>query len=176
MPVFAFGGAALAVTLAYLVSRVGRTVSNVTLILAGVAISAICGSITSFLMLTGGERARPIFLFLFGSFNSSSWERLALAAPYLLLGVVVVAAHARLLNVLQLDEEQAAQLGVEVTRTKLIVLAAASLVAATAVAIAGIIGFVGLIVPHAVRMLFGGDYRRLLPADGAAGRGVPDRR
>ncbi len=163
VPVFAFGGAALAVTLAYLVSRVGRTVSNVTLILAGVAISAICGSITSFLMLTGGERARPIFLFLFGSFNSSSWERLALAAPYLLLGVVVVAAHARLLNVLQLDEEQAAQLGVEVTRTKLIVLAAASLVAATAVAIAGIIGFVGLIVPHAVRMLFGGDYRRLLP-------------
>lgn len=163
VPLFAFGGAALAVTLAYLVSRVGSTVSNATLILAGVAISAICGSITSFILLTGGERARPIFSFLFGSFNSANWERLLLAAPYLLLGAAVVAAHGRVLNVLQLDEEQAAQLGVDVARTKLVVLAAASLMAATAVAIAGVIGFVGLIVPHAVRMLFGGDYRRLLP-------------
>ena len=76
---------------------------------------------------------------------------------------MIVALHARVLNVLQLDEEQAAQLGVDVTRTKLIVLGAASLTAATAVAIAGVIGFVGLIVPHAVRLLFGSDHRRLLP-------------
>ena len=163
VPVFAFCGAAVAVVLAYLVSRAGRTVSNTTLILAGVAISAICGSITSFILLTGGEAARPIFSFLFGSFNTANWDRLLIAAPYLLIGGGVVALYGRLLNVLQLDEEQAAQLGVEVARTKLIVLAAASLVAATAVAMAGVIGFVGLIVPHAARMLFGGDYRRLLP-------------
>ena len=163
VPVFAFSGAALAVVLAYLVSRAGRTVSNTTLILAGVAISAIFGSITSFILLTGGERTQPIFAFLFGSFNTANWERLLIAAPYLLIGGGVVAVYGRLLNVLQLDEEQAAQLGVEVARTKLIVLAAASLVAATAVAMAGVIGFVGLIVPHAARMLFGGDYRRLLP-------------
>ncbi len=163
VPMFAFVGAALAVVVAYLVSRVGRTVSNTTLILAGVAISAIFGSITSFIMLTGGDRAQPIFSFLFGSFNTANWDRLAIGAPYMLVGALVVFAFGRLLNVLQLDEEQAAQLGVDVTRTKLIVLAAASLVAATAVAIAGVIGFVGLIVPHVVRMLFGGDYRRLLP-------------
>ena len=164
VPLFAFGGASLAVVLAYLVSQVGRTVANTTLILAGVAISAIFGSITSFLLLTGGESSRPIFSFLFGSFNTANWDRLLIATPYLLVGVAVVTAYARVLNVLQLDEEQASQLGVNVARTKLIVLAAASLVAATAVAVAGVIGFVGLIVPHAVRMLFGGDYRRAAAA------------
>ena len=71
--------------------------------------------------------------------------------------------HARLLNVLQLDEEQAAQLGIDVLRTKFVLLAAASLIAAAAVAMAGVIGFVGLIVPHVARMLIGTDYRRLLP-------------
>ncbi|MSQ41496.1 MAG: iron ABC transporter permease [Dehalococcoidia bacterium] len=163
VPLCAFGGAAVAVLGAYLVARAGAAVSNATLILAGVAISAIFGSVTSFILLTGGQRAQPVFAFLFGSFNTASWERLLIGAPYVVLGALVVGAHGRILNVLQLDEEQAAQLGVDVTRTKLIVLAAASLVAATAVAIAGVIGFVGLIVPHAVRMLFGGDYRRLLP-------------
>lgn len=163
VPLFAFGGATLAVTLAYLVSRVGNAISNTTLILAGVAISSIFGSATSFLLLTGGERARPIFSFLFGSFNTANWERLIMSVPYMLLGAIVVATHSRVLNVLQLDEEQAAQLGVDVARTKLIVLAASSLIAATSVAIAGVIGFVGLIVPHAVRILFGRDHRILLP-------------
>jgi iron complex transport system permease protein len=142
---------------------VGAAVSNTSLILAGIAISAIASAITSFILITGGEEAQPIFAFLFGSFNTASWERLVLGTPYLLLGVVVVALYGRLLNVLQLDEEQAAQLGVDVARTKLILLGAASLIAATAVAMGGVIGFVGLIVPHVTRMIFGGDYRRLLP-------------
>ena len=163
VPVFAFVGALIAVSIAYLVSQVGRSVSNTTLILAGVAVSAVCGSATSFILITGGELARPILSFLFGSFNSASWERLALAAPYLVVGALVVGAYGRVLNVLQLDEEQASQLGVDVPRVKLIVLVGASLVAATAVATAGVIGFVGLIVPHVVRMLFGGDHRQMLP-------------
>jgi iron complex transport system permease protein len=163
VPVFAFAGASVAVTIAYAVSRVGRAVSNTTLILAGVAVSSLFGSATSFILITGGESARPILTFLFGSFNTASWDRLVVAAPYLVAGALVVTLFGRVLNVLQLDEEQAAQLGVDVTRVKLIVLVGASLVAATAVAVAGVIGFVGLIVPHVVRMLFGGDYRRLLP-------------
>ena len=163
VPVFAFVGASIAVTIAYVVSRVGRAVSNTTLILAGVAVSAIFGAATSFILITGGELARPILSFLFGSFNTASWDRLLFALPYLLVGAGVVAAFSRILNVLQLDDEQATQLGVDVTKVKLIVLVGASLVAATAVAIAGVIGFVGLIVPHVVRMLFGGDHRRLLP-------------
>ncbi len=163
VPVFAFAGALATVVLVYLLATGGGGVDSTTLILAGVALSAVFGAATAFILLTGGEQARPIFSFLFGGFNTSNWERIGWAAPYLVVGTVVVAMHARVLNVLQLDEEQAAQLGVPVTRTKLIVLAAASLTAATAVAMAGVIGFVGLIVPHAVRLAFGGDHRRLLP-------------
>jgi iron complex transport system permease protein len=163
VPLLAFIGAGIAVLLAYLFAQAGRTVSNTSLILAGIAISAVASAITSFILLTGGDRAQQIFGFLFGSFNTASWERLTLGAPYLAVGAVVIALHGRLLNVLQLDEEQAAQLGVDVARTKLILLGGASLIAATAVAIGGVIGFVGLVVPHVTRMIFGGDYRRLLP-------------
>ncbi len=163
VPVFAFAGALGTVVLVYLLATGGGGVDSTTLILAGVALSAVFGAATAFILLTGGEQARPIFAFLFGGFNTSNWERIGWAMPYLVVGTVIVMMHARVLNVLQLDEEQASQLGVPVTRTKLIVLAAASLTAATAVAIAGVIGFVGLIVPHAVRLAFGGDHRRLLP-------------
>jgi iron complex transport system permease protein len=163
VPLLAFVGAATAVVLAYAAARVGSAVSNTTLILAGIAIASIAGAITSFILLTDGEHAIAIFGFLFGSFNTANWPRLLVALPYLGAGSAVVATHARLLNVLQLDDEQAAQLGVDVTRTKFVLLAGASLMAATAVAMAGVIGFVGLVVPHVVRMLWGGDYRRLLP-------------
>ncbi len=169
VPAFAFVGAGATVVLVYLFARSGSTVNNATLILAGVALSAVFSSITSFLLLSGGEATRPILAFLFGGFNIISWARIAFALPYLLIGVGIVAVYARVLNVLQLDEEQAAQLGVDVTRTKLIVLGGASLVAATAVAIAGVIGFVGLIVPHVTRMLTGGDHRRLLPLSALLG-------
>ncbi|MGE3793431.1 MAG: FecCD family ABC transporter permease [Dehalococcoidia bacterium] len=163
VPLLAFAGAALAVLLAYGFAQSGRTVSNTALILAGVAISSVASAITSFILLTGGDRAQPILSFLFGSFNTATWTRLVVGTPYLVAGAAVIALQARLLNVLQLDEEQAAQLGVDVTRSKVILLGAASLVAATAVAMAGVIGFVGLVVPHVTRMVFGGDYRRLLP-------------
>lgn len=163
VPILAFAGAAISVTLAYTAARVGSTVSNTTLILAGIAIASIGGAITSFILLTDEEHALAIFAFLFGSFNSASWSRLLIALPYLAIGAAIVGTHARLLNVLQLDEEQAAQLGVDVTRTKVALLAGASLIAATAVAMAGVIGFVGLVVPHVVRLLWGSDYRRLLP-------------
>ncbi|MEX2445806.1 MAG: iron ABC transporter permease [Dehalococcoidia bacterium] len=163
VPLFAFAGALLAVSVVYMLSRTGRAVDNATLLLAGIALSAIASALTSFMLLTGGDRAFPILSFLFGGFNTASWPRILMATPYVVVGVAVIALHSRALNVLQLDEEQAAHLGVDVARTKLIVLAAASLMAAAAVAVAGIIGFVGLIVPHAVRLLFGRDYRMLLP-------------
>lgn len=164
-PLFAFAGALATVAIVSLLASGGGggAADGPALILAGVALSAVFGAATAFLLLTGGERARPIFSFLFGGFQTSNWERLAWAAPWLLAGAAGVAVHARVLNVLQLDEEQAAQLGVRVARTKLAVLAAASLTAAAAVAVAGVIGFVGLIAPHAVRLMFGGDHRRLLP-------------
>ena len=163
VPVFAFTGAALTVTLVYLVSRSAPGSQGATLILAGVALSAILSAGISFMLLTGGESSQPILSFIFGGFNTASWTRVAAALPYIAIGGLVVSLHARILNVFQLDGEQAAQLGVNVTKSTLIVLAAASLMAAAAVAAAGIIGFVGLIVPHAARMLVGSDHRRLLP-------------
>ncbi len=169
VPAFAFAGAALTVVLVYLLARAGAAANDATLILAGVALSAVLSAATSFLLLTGGEQARPIFSFLFGGFNTATWERIAIGTPYIVVGAVVVALHARVLDVLQLDTEQAEQLGVNVNRVRLTVLAAASLMAATAVAIAGIIGFVGLIVPHTVRMLIGTKHARLLPLSALIG-------
>lgn len=163
VPLLAFAGAALAVGVTVLSARASGAISGTGLILAGVAVSSVAGAGTSFLLLTGGDRTQSIFSFLFGSFSTASWERLLSALPYITVGMVIVALHSRVLNVLQLDEEQAAQLGVDVTRTRLLLLGAASLMAATAVAVAGIVGFVGLLVPHMVRMLFGVDHRRLLP-------------
>jgi iron complex transport system permease protein len=165
---FAGGGATMIVVYALSRNRDGAT-SPTTLILAGVALSSVLSGATSFIMLGAGQKAQPIFAFLFGTLNISTWERLAWGAPYLLAGGAVVLAHGRILNVLQLDEEQARQLGINVTRTRLVVLAASSLMAATTVAIAGIIGFVGLVVPHVVRLLWGGDYRRILPLSAILG-------
>lgn len=170
VPLAAFVGGGATMVAVYALSRTsGGAAAPTTLILAGVALSSILSAATSFIMLGAGQRAQPIFAFLFGTLNISSWERLAWGAPYLVLGAAVVLAHGRVLNVLQLDEEQARQLGIDVTRTRLVVLAAASLMAATTVAIAGIIGFVGLIVPHVVRLLWGGDYRRVLPLSAILG-------
>ena len=169
VPLFSFGGAMAAVTLVYGLSRTAGLRENATLLLAGIALSAVASGITSFLLLTGGPNTLPIFSFLFGGFNTASWPRLLIALPYIAIGAAVVLVQGRALNVLQLDEEQAAHLGVDVARTRIIVLAGASVMAAAAVAVAGVIGFVGLIVPHAVRMIAGGDYRRLLPMTGILG-------
>lgn len=162
VPASAFVGALATVVLVTLLARSGGDIDGVSLILAGVALSSVCSAVSSFILLTGGEKAQPIFAFIFGGLNTVSWTRVAIALPYVLGGVVTLAVSARALDVLQLDEEQAEHLGLHVTRTKVIVLAAASLMAAAAVAVAGIIGFVGLMVPHAVRLAWGGGFRRLL--------------
>lgn len=169
VPVFAFAGAIATVSLVYAAARSAPGSQGTTLILAGVALSAVLSAGISFMLLTGGERAQPILSFIFGGFNTASWERVAAALPYIVVGAIVVALHSRVMNVLQLDREQAAQLGVNVTRSTLIILAGASLMAAAAVSVAGIIGFVGLIVPHSARMIVGWDHRRLLPVAALGG-------
>lgn len=163
LPLAAFAGAIVSVVLVYGVSRVGNTVPATTLILAGVALSSLSTAITSFLMLKHTTNALTVFSVVLGGFNTSSWTRLAWMLPYAVPAAVVILAHGRLLNVLSLDEEQARHLGVDVERTKLVLLAAASLAAAAAVSVSGTIGFVGLIVPHAVRLVWGPDNRRLMP-------------
>jgi iron complex transport system permease protein len=163
LPVFAFAGAAGAVALSYGIARSGGVALATTLILAGVAVSTLASAAMSFLFLSHSDKALTIVAWLLGGFNTSTWRACLIVVPYIASGVSVMLLFGRALNVLQVGEEQAQLLGLPVERMKLALLAAASLAAAAAVAVSGLIGFVGLIVPHAVRLVWGPDYRRLLP-------------
>ncbi len=169
IPLLAFLGALVAVFVVYLIARVGKTLPVTTLILAGVAIGAFLISLTSYITLISPDKTHGILAWMMGRFALSDWSQLALVAPYIALGTVVIFIFARPLNVMQLDEEQAQQLGINVEKTKLILLAAATLITAAAVCFVGTIGFVGIIVPHAVRLIWGPDHRTLLPLSAVAG-------
>jgi iron complex transport system permease protein len=163
IPLLAFTGALLATMAVYLLARTGKTLPVTTLILAGVALSALLGSIVSYLVISSGEKMHSIIFWLMGSFSLSQWAEVKVILPYVAVGTGVIIIFARLLNVMQLDEEQAQQLGVNVEKYKLILLGAATLITAASVSFVGTIGFVGIIIPHAVRMIWGADHRFLLP-------------
>jgi iron complex transport system permease protein len=163
VPVFAFIGAMTAVLTAYQMARIGSRIPTTTLILAGVAISSLATAGMMLLFMMADDTLRTIFSWLMGSLNVATWGKVWLLLPYSVLMGTVILVHARVLNVLQLDSDQAQQLGVNVERTKLILITAASLATAVAVSVSGLIGFVGLIVPHIMRLLWGPDYRPLLP-------------
>jgi iron complex transport system permease protein len=169
IPALAFLGAVLTVFLVYGLARVGGAVPTTTLILAGVAVSAFATSLTSFLMLRSNEELRRALSWLLGGGLVGGWEPVAAMLPYVAIGITVLIFSGHTLNVLQFGDEQAHQLGLPVERSKVILILAASLTTAAAVAFSGIIGFIGLIVPHLVRMLWGPDYRRLIPLSVLAG-------
>jgi len=163
VPVFAFIGALVSVVIVYRLARVGGTLAVTTLILAGVALGALLAAIVSYLIITSGEKIHGIIFWLMGSFSLSQWSEVGVALPAILIGVLIIMIYARSLNLVQLGEEQAQQLGMDVEKIKVILLAAATLITAAAVSFVGIIGFVGIIIPHAVRLIWGPDYRFLLP-------------
>src|SRR5512138_800891 len=163
IPMAAFIAALLTVFLVYTLARVGRTVPTTNLILAGVAFSSFATSLTSFLMLRSTGEVRRALGWLLGGASQAGWTAILAILPYLVigLGVLVLSGHA--LNLLQFGDDQAQQLGLNVGRAKRVLLTASSLATAAAVAFSGIIGFIGLIVPHVVRLWSGPDYKRLLP-------------
>jgi iron complex transport system permease protein len=163
IPAAAFAGGLATVLLVYSLSRTGRALPMATLILAGVAISAFTGALTSYLMLRSEDELRRAIAWLLGGSPAAGWEPVFAVAPYLLVGMTGLLVSGHALNVLQFGEEQAGQLGLPVNRAKNLVLVAASLTTAAAVAFSGIIGFIGLIVPHIIRLVWGDDYRRLIP-------------
>ncbi len=165
----AFAGGIGAAFFVYFVGRVGRTLPMATLILAGVALGAFLSAITSYLTLTSGSTIHGVFAWLLGGFSSPTWTQVRVALPLVTIGVALIWLYGQRLNIMQLDEEQAQQLGVNVEQTKRILLLLATLITATAVAFGGVIGFVGIIIPHAVRLVWGPDYRFLLPLATAAG-------
>jgi iron complex transport system permease protein len=163
IPAAAFVGAVATVLIVYSLARYGKSLPTTTLILAGVAISSFATSLTSFLMLRSNEELRRATGWLLGGALMSGWEPVAAVLPYVLLGLAILVTSGHALNVLQFGEEQASQMGLAAERVKFLLILAASLTAAAAVAFSGIIGFIGLIVPHVVRLLWGADYRRLIP-------------
>ncbi|MBI3763956.1 MAG: iron ABC transporter permease, partial [Chloroflexi bacterium] len=160
VPLAAYLGGLMTVTLVVLIARVGRTAPVTTLILAGVAVGSFAVSLTTALMLRSPDGMRRAFGWMLGGYSTVGWDPVQVMAPYVVVGLAVLQVYARLLNVLQLDEEQARQLGLNVERLKLTLVATATLVTATAVAFSGLIGFVGLIVPHIMRLIGGPDHRR----------------
>lgn len=172
VPLVAFAGALLTALLVYSLARVGRTTPISTLLLAGVAVGAFMTSLSTFLMLRSQGELRRAINWMLGGYALGGWSPVLAVLPEIILGLGVLLLVGRPLNVLQFGDDQARQLGLNVDRVKRVVIVAASLTTAAAVAFSGIIGFVGLAVPHLVRLLWGGDYRRLMPLSiigGAAG-------
>jgi len=163
IPMAAFAAGLLTVFIVYFLARVGRTVPTTNLILAGVAFSSFATSLTSFLMLRSTGEVRRALGWLLGGASQSGWTAILAMLPYLIIGLGVLTVSGHALNLLQFGDDQAQQLGLNVGRAKTVMLIAASLATAAAVAFSGIIGFIGLIVPHLMRIWFGGDYRKLIP-------------
>lgn len=163
IPLSAFIGALLTVSLVYFLARVGQTTPVTNLILAGVAVSSFATSLMSFIMLRSDGELRRAMSWLMGGSIQPGWTSALAMLPYLIVGLGALLLHGHALNLMQFGDEQAQQLGLNVQRAKRIILIASSLATAAAVSFAGIIGFVGLVVPHVIRLWFGGDYRRLIP-------------
>src|SRR5215510_378509 len=162
-PLAAFTGALLTVTIVYFLARIGQTTPITNLILAGVAVSSFATSLMSFLLLRSTGEIRRAISWLLGGVSLIGWDATLALIPYLILGLTVLILNGYALNLIQFGDDQAKQMGLDVRRAKLMIIAAASLVTAAAVSFAGIIGFVGLVVPHIVRMWWGVDYRRIIP-------------
>jgi len=164
LPVAAFVGAVIAVVLTYVIATAGGTRDNgSTILLAGVAVAALLTAIQTYLQQRNIADLRQIYSWILGSFTTASWSDVRLVAPYIAVSAAVLLAHRRILDVLRVGGDEAASLGIHPERTRLILVAAATLGTAAAVSVSGLIGFVGIIVPHAVRLATNASYRVVMP-------------
>ncbi len=169
IPLFASLGSIITVLLVYRMARIGPLVPIPNLLLCGIAMHAFLSAIVSLLMYYGQDKLHVIVFWLMGGLSGRDWHYLLFTFPCLLAGMAVAAYFARDLNLMLIGEETASTVGIDVEKVKAILLFTASVLTGTAVAAAGIIGFVGLIVPHLVRMLAGPDHRFMLSACVLAG-------
>jgi iron complex transport system permease protein len=172
IPLAAFVASLLTVYAVYAFAQIGQTVPTTNLILAGVAVSSFATSITTFLMLRSTGEVRRAIGWLLGGVSLVGWDVTLALIPYLVVGMTLLVLTGYSLNLLQFGDDQATQMGLNVRRAKFTIIIASSLVTAAAVSFAGIIGFVGLIVPHIVRIWWGVDYRRLIPLSILGGASV----
>jgi iron complex transport system permease protein len=162
LPGFAFAGALLSSLIIYLLAWDGSS-SPVKIVLAGIAVNALLGGVMNGIMVLNSDRIQSVIPWLAGGLSGRSWPHLQFMLPYAAIGLLLVPFAAKTTNLLMLGDQSASSLGQHVERQRFLIVVLASLLAGAAVSVAGLVGFVGLIVPHAVRLLIGDDYRYLLP-------------
>ena len=162
VPLFAFGGAALACVLIYTMAWKGG-VDPTRIILSGVAINSVLGAYNSLLQLMNSDSLEGVLAFMNGSLSGRGWHQVQIAACYASVGLVMAFLCIKSANALQLGEEMAKSLGVKVSLNRVLLSAVAAFLAAATVSVAGMIGFVGLVVPHIARLLVGSDYKVMMP-------------
>jgi iron complex transport system permease protein len=177
LPVTAFAGAAVAVAITYVLGSttgrgdgspgIGGTTASI--VLAGVAVAALLTAVQEYLQQQHSQELQQIYTWILGELSLASWQDITLVLPYVAVSAALLIAHRRLLDVLRVGEAEAASLGVNVPRLRLTVVAAATLGTAAVVSVSGLIGFVGIIVPHTVRLTAGASYRIVLPVSMVGG-------
>ncbi len=162
LPLAAFVGALAAVLVTY---SVGASFggSSLTLVLAGVAVAALCTAVQQFLLLRHSDVIKEVYSWISGRVSTATWSDVRLVLPYVVVASAVLLVHRRHLDVLRVGDEEAASLGTEVRRVRLVVVIAATLGTAAVVSVSGLIGFVGIMVPHVVRLAVSASYRYVLP-------------
>jgi iron complex transport system permease protein len=164
LPLAAFLGGLVAVLVTYVVgSRVRGESNSTSLVLAGVAVTSLTTALQTFLLQRNSDVVRQVYSWILGRLSSATWGDVRLVLPYVVISTIALLFHRRLLDVLRVGDEEATALGVDVSRVRLVVVIAATLGTAAVVAVSGLIGFVGIIVPHAVRLIVGASYRIVMP-------------
>jgi iron complex transport system permease protein len=172
VPPAAFVGGAIAVSAAYALGRsAARGRSSAALVLAGVTVASFFTAVQTFVQQQHSDTLQEVYSWILGGLPSSGWKDVAVIAPYVAIAGGAIFLHRRLLDVLVLGDDEAASLGVDVRRVRLVLVVAATVGTAAAVAVSGLIGFVGIIVPHAIRLVVGGTYRMLVPLSFVVGAG-----
>lgn len=169
MPFLAFVFCFATMFLVYSLARTGGVTHTETLLLTGIAISAMMSALVSFLTFISGDKLEGIVFWTMGSLSNVSWEDIMFVAPAIVVGSMAMMMFAKELNAMMIGDAHAMDLGVDVSRVRLILLLASSLVTAAAVSFVGVIGFVGLIIPHIFRIILGPDNRTLLPVSALGG-------
>jgi iron complex transport system permease protein len=167
--VFAFLGAIGVTFLVYNISKIKGKISVLTLLLSGVALSSLLSSVISFIMIYRTQDLAKVYFWIMGGLSNSSWINFLVVMPVIILTLLVSSFFMRDLNVMSLGDERANQLGVQTNKIKQILLVLASIMAAAAVSVSGIIGFIGLITPHIMRIIVGPDHKVLYPSSAVAG-------
>jgi iron complex transport system permease protein len=163
LPLAAFAGAIAGVVAAYALGRSGGARTTTTLILSGVAVAAFLTAVQTYVQQQKAETLREVYGWILGRLTTAGWREVGLVVPYALLSTAAILLHRRLIDVLAVGDDEAASLGVRAARVRLVVVAAATLATAAAVAVSGLIGFVGIIVPHTIRLVAGPSHRLLVP-------------